>query len=274
MSRRMKITLLGATGRLGSAIGRAILDAPDMELAGAVVRLGSAAAGQDIGAWLGGEPIGRRADVTLEDALGEADVVIDASLPAMTVAAAEYLAERNGTPLVSGVTGFDAEQAARLDAVSRRVPLLTADNFSLGVAIAEALVRHAARLPAEDWDIEIEESHHRMKADAPSGTALMLGRAAAETRGERLEEVASWARHGHTGPRKPGTIGFAVTRGGAIVGEHAVRLVAEMEEIAITHRAFDRAIFARGALAAARWIDNGGQARPAGHYSMQDVVAG
>jgi 4-hydroxy-tetrahydrodipicolinate reductase len=270
----MKITLLGATGRLGSAIGRAILDAPDMELAGAVVRLGSAAAGQDIGAWLGGEPIGRRADVTLEDALGEADVVIDASLPAMTVAAAEYLAERNGPPLVSGVTGCDAEQAARLDAVSRRVPLLTADNFSLGVAIAEALVRHAARLPAEDWDIEIEESHHRMKADAPSGTALMLGRAAAETRGERLEEIASWARHGHTGPRKPGAIGFAVTRGGGIVGEHAVRLVAEMEEIAITHRAFDRAIFARGALAAARWIDNGGQARPAGHYSMQDVVAG
>ena len=274
MSRRIRVTLLGATGRLGSAIGRALLDSPEFELVGALVRDGSSAAGEDIGIWLVDQAIGCRAETRFADALGDSDAVIDASAPAVTVDAAEQLAVGRGIPLISGVTGFDAVQAAQLDTAARRMPLLTAGNFSLGVAVAEALVRRAAVLPAEDWDLEIEESHHRMKADAPSGTALMLARAAAETRGVELGNVATRSREGHTGPRRPGTIGFAVTRGGSIVGEHHARFIAEMEEITISHRAFDRAIFARGALAAARWMVNRGTGRAAGRYSMQDVVSG
>lgn len=274
MSRTIKVTLLGATGRLGSAIGRAVLDSPDFELAGALVRPGSRAAGEDIGIWLIDEAIGCRAETVLEDALGEADVVIDASTPAMTAEAADQLAVRGGPAFVSGVTGFDPVQRARLETAARRMPVLTAGNFSLGVAVAETLVRQAAILPPEDWDIEVEETHHRMKADAPSGTALMLARAAAEARGEDLDRIATWSREGRTGPRQPGTIGFAVTRGGAILGEHTVRFISEMEEISISHRAFDRTVFARGALAAARWMVNRGSGRPAGRYTMQDVVAG
>jgi 4-hydroxy-tetrahydrodipicolinate reductase len=274
MSRMISIALVGAAGRLGSAIGRAILDTPDARLSGAVVRAESAVAGEDIGAWWGGEPCGVRAEVSLEHGLAEADVVLDASVPAMSLAAARFLAERGGPALVSGVTGYEAEQQAELKALSGRLPILLAGNFSLGVAVAESLVAQAARLPATDWDIEIEESHHRMKADAPSGTALVLGRAAAASRGQSLDDVAAWARHGRTGPRQPGSIGFAVTRGGSIIGEHTVRFLAELEEIAITHRAFDRSVFARGAIEAARWMTGHGEARPAGLYSMQDVVSG
>jgi len=148
-----------------------------------------------------------------------------------------------------------------------------ASNFSLGVAVAEALVAQAAALSSRDWDIEISETHHRMKADAPSGTAVMLGRAAAKKRGITLEEAAVWSREGTTGPRETGTIGFAVSRGGAVVGEHAVRFLSEMEELTISHRAYDRRIFARGAIEAVRWMNNEGEGRPAGLYTMQDVIS-
>ena len=275
MSQVIKIALLGVTGRLGRAIGRAALQAPDFALAGAVVRAGSPAEGEDIGAWLSGDPCGCRASVALSEAVGEADIVIDASLPAMTSAAAERLAAWGGPPLVSGVTGLNAAEQARLTEATRSLPVLITGNFSLGIALAEALVRQAAgQLRPRDWDIEVEETHHRMKPDAPSGTALMLGRAAAEGRGRELDEVAVTGRQGKTGPRQPGSIGFSATRGGTIIGEHAVRFLGEMEEISISHRAFDRSIFANGALEAARWMHNGGSRRPAGLYSMQDLVAG
>jgi 4-hydroxy-tetrahydrodipicolinate reductase len=268
----IRTAVLGPTGRLGSAICRALLDHPDFTLAGAVVRADSPAVGEDIGAWLGGDPIGCRAEIALEQAVHDADIVIDASLPTMTVAAAERLASLGGPAMVTGVTGFNRKQAALMTASATRLPILMAGNFSLGVAVTEALVREAARLPAADWDIEIHETHHKRKADAPSGTALMLARAAAETRGETLEDIATWSREGMTGPRQSGSIGFAVSRGGAVVGEHAIRFLSELEEITISHRALDRSIFARGALAAARWMTNGGAGRPAGAYSMQNVV--
>lgn len=275
MSEVIKIALLGVTGRLGRAIGRAVLQAPDAALAGAVVRAGSSAEGEDIGAWLTGDPCGCRAVVALSDAVSDADIVIDASLPAMTSAAADRLAAWGGPPLVTGVTGLDDSQQARLAAASERLPVLSTGNFSLGIALAEALVRQAAgRLGARDWDIEVEETHHRMKPDAPSGTALLLGRAAAEARGRDLDDLAVTGRTGRTGPRQPGSIGFSATRGGTIVGEHAVRFLGEMEEISISHRAMDRSIFASGALEAARWMYNAGQGRPNGLYSMQDIVAG
>lgn len=270
---QMSIAVLGPTGRLGRAICEAVIAAPDCRLAGAVVRAESRFAGADLGEILEREPLGLTAETSLEIAVHDADAVIDASLPAMTVAAAQRLAAMGGPCLISGVTGLRPEQEEMLEAASKQIPVLRASNFSLGVAIAEALVAQAAALPARDWDIEVEETHHRLKADAPSGTAVMLARAAARKRGITLEEAAIWSREGMTGARETGTIGFAVTRGGSIVGEHAVRFIAEMEELTISHRAFDRRIFARGAVEAARWMVNGGQGRDAQLYSMQDVVS-
>lgn len=274
MSRDIQIALLGMTGRLGGAIGRAIMARPGLAISGASVRSGSPVEGGDVGRFLTGEATGVTASVSLETALQGCDIVIDASLPELTMSAINLLGEMGNIPFVSGVTGLNSAQQDALIAAAGHSPVLQAGNFSLGVAMAERLVREAASLPAEDWDIEIEESHHRRKADAPSGTALLLGRAAATGRRESLDEVADWARHGHTGARKPGQIGFAVTRGGGIIGEHAVRFLSEMEEITISHRAFDRAVFARGAVEATLWMINAGEGRPAGLYSMQDVVRG
>lgn len=270
---QISIAVLGPTGRLGRAICGAIIDAPDCSLVGAVVRAESRHVGHDIGELLDRAPLDLAAQTSLELAVEGADVVIDASLPGMTVAAAQRLAASGGPSLITGVTGFTEAQEEMLAAAAIQIAVLKASNFSLGVAIAEALVAQAAVLPARDWDIEVEETHHRLKADAPSGTALMLARAAAKKRGVTLQEAGVWSREGTTGPRETGTIGFAVTRGGSIVGEHAVRFLSEMEELTISHRAFDRGVFARGAIEAARWMHNQGEGRQAGLYSMQDVVA-
>jgi 4-hydroxy-tetrahydrodipicolinate reductase len=274
MTDGVNITVLGPTGRLGQAICKAILDSEDCALVGAVVRAESPRAGHDLGDLLDRPRLGVMAEAELEAAIADADLVIDASLPSMTVAAAQRLAALKGPALITGVTGLTADQDERLDAAAKQIPLLRAGNFSLGVAVAESLVAQAAALSARDWDIEIHETHHRMKTDAPSGTALMLGRAAAKKRGITLEEAGVWSRRGSTGPRELGTIGFSVNRGGSIVGEHAVRFIAELEELTISHKAYDRAIFAKGALEAARWMANGGKGRPIGAYSMQNVIGG
>lgn len=267
------MTILGPTGRLGRAICGAVLDASDLELVAAIVRAESPHVGEDIGEMLGRAPAGCTASVSFEDALGLSDIVIDASMPAMTVSVAERMAvQPRNCGLVTGVTGFTAEQHERLTTASKRVPLLMTGNFSIGIAVVEALVEQAAALPAQDWDIEISETHHRRKTDAPSGTALLLGRAAARRRGVTLETAAVWSREGVTGPRKPGTIGYAVSRGGGIVGEHQVRFLAELEDITIAHRAHDRSVFARGAITASRWMCRDGEGRVPGIYSMQDVV--
>tara|TARA_R110000868_G_scaffold45045_2_gene149853 strand:- start:20987 stop:21814 length:828 start_codon:yes stop_codon:yes gene_type:complete len=275
LTRPTKVTILGPTGRLGRALCNAVLDSRDFTLVGAIVRSESPAVGQDIGEMLDRAPAGCEASVSFEAAAEKSDIILDASLPAMTVSAAERLAvmpPRCG--LITGVTGFNPDQARRIEAVAPRIPLLMAGNFSLGVAITEALVAQAARMTSEAWDIEISETHHRNKADAPSGTALTLGRAAARARGVSLESASISGRDGMTGKRPAGAIGFASSRGGAVVGEHMVRFLGEMEEISIAHRAYDRAVFARGALAAAHWLCNDGASRPPGAYSMQDVVGG
>ncbi|MHA6287870.1 4-hydroxy-tetrahydrodipicolinate reductase [Maricaulis sp. CAU 1757] len=273
MAAIIKIALAGATGRLGRAIGAAILEAHDLELCGALVRPGSEHEGRDVIAHLGGSQGALEATSDLATALHGADVVIDASQPEVSVQLADYIANSSRSlPLVSGVTGHDEGQETRLRTRADSVAILKTGNFSLGVAMMEALVRQAARLPAEQWDAEIEETHHRRKRDAPSGTALMLGRTIAQARGSDLDNVATWSRHGETGARDSGTVGFSVTRGGGVIGEHAVRFLSEVEEITIAHRAFERSVFATGALAAARWMVNGGEGRQAGLYSMHDVV--
>lgn len=267
----VKITILGVTGRMGHAIvGEIALDRR-CNLHGGIVRSDSEHDGQDIGTLAGVGFSGVNAVVRIEDGAKGADVVIDVSVPDATVAAAERLAAMGGVAMVTGVTGLNPEQAERLKAASEKMPILAARNFSLGVAILEDLVRKAAAaLPLHRWDAEIVETHHRAKMDAPSGTALMMGEAIAEGRGQAFDQVATMGRTGQTGYRAPGTIGVAAVRGGAVIGEHDVKFLSDYETITLGHVAHDRRVFARGAIDAARWLAG----KPAGLYSMRDVIAG
>lgn len=196
------------------------------------------------------------------------DVVIDFSTPAGFDSALAHCLEHK-VAFVCGTTGLDVDQRARLQEAARDIPVLYSANFSLGVAVLTKLLRDAAGV-LPDWDLEIVEAHHARKVDAPSGTALALGRAAAAARGQDFDEVADFARHGHTGARKPGTISFASIRAGEIVGEHTALLATKDERIELTHRAYDNTIFARGALQAAAWLAG----KPAGAYSLDDVLVG
>lgn len=196
------------------------------------------------------------------------DVVVDFSTPDGLDAALTHC-DLHGIALVSGTTGLDAQQRQRLDAAATAIPVMHAANFSLGVAVLTRLVREAsAALP--DWELEIIEAHHARKVDAPSGTALALGRAAAAARAQDFDQVAVLSREGPVGARPANAIGFASIRAGDIVGEHTVLLATAGERLELSHRATDRTIFARGALAAAAWLAG----KPAGSYGIDDVIAG
>lgn len=259
----IRLALNGASGRMGSALLDLLRDDPRFELVFAVVAPGSAQEGQ---------PLATRAGATLRYARdwSEApalDVVIDFSGPSALEGALTHCLA-HGAALVSGTTGIDAAMEARLEHAGERIALLRAANFSLGVAVLTRLLREAAAaLPG--WDLEIVEAHHNRKQDAPSGTALALGHAAAAARRTTLEHAAVYSREGQTGPRQEGSIGFAVVRGGDIVGEHVALLVGHGERLELGHRATDRSIFARGALQAAYWIHG----RAAGHWQIDDVIA-
>jgi 4-hydroxy-tetrahydrodipicolinate reductase len=195
--------------------------------------------------------------------------VIDFTAPDASAALAALCAARGGPALVLGATGFTSDQEAQIAAAAQAIAIVRSGNFSLGVNVLLGLVRQAARaLPAQTYDIEIAEAHHRRKIDAPSGTALMLGQAAADGRGVTLDREAIRARDGITGPRPLGAIGFSVVRGGGIVGEHSVLFAAEDELLTLSHSARDRGLFARGAVEAALWVAT----RPPGLYDMQDVL--
>lgn len=197
------------------------------------------------------------------------DVVIDFSTPEASVDLARACAERGGPALVIGSTGLSPEQDAEIEAAAEKIAIVRSGNFSLGVNILIGLVEHAAlRLDARDWDIEVLETHHRRKVDAPSGTALMLGEAAAHGRGGDLETLKSAPYDGITGPREPGKIGFASLRAGGVIGEHTVMFASEDEMLTLSHSAIDRSLFAKGAVAAAAWVRN----RRPGLYDMQDVL--
>lgn len=207
--------------------------------------------------------------VEMDAALAAADVVIDFTLGSASAALAERCAARGGPAMVIGSTGFNGDELVRIAAAGERIAIVRAGNFSLGVNMLMGLVAQAARaLPERDYDIEVFEAHHRHKVDAPSGTALMLGEAAASGRGVGLAQVARRTRDGLPGARPPGEIGFSVLRGGGIVGEHSVTFAAEDEILTLSHSARDRGLFARGAVEAARWVAT----RPPGAYDMQDVL--
>ena len=242
------IAVSGALGRMGREVTAAVQADARAALAGAFDREEAQAR---------------------DAALAAAEVVIDFSSAAGSAALAERVAAAGAPALVVGTTGLSDADEAALARAAARAAVLRSGNFSLGVNLLLGLVERAARaLPAADWDVEVCEAHHRRKVDAPSGTALMLGEAAARGRGVDLAAVAERARDGITGPRPAGTIGLSVVRGGGIVGEHAVLFAAEDEIVTLSHSARDRRLFARGAVAAALWVAG----RPPGLYDMQDVL--
>ncbi len=262
----IRIAIAGASGRMGRTLLRAVADAPDMILSFALERAGHPDLGRDAGTLSGLASV----NVPLTDdslaALAKSDAVLDFTTPDASVALADLAAQARIAHII-GTTGFVDGDLVRLKAAARHAVIVKSGNMSLGLNLLAALAREAAKaLP--NYDIEIVEMHHRMKVDAPSGTALLLGDAAAAGRGVALKDHQVRARDGQTGARVDGAIGFASMRGGTVVGDHTVILAGPHERIELTHRAEDRMIFARGALTAARW----GQGKKPGLYSMNDVL--
>ena len=238
-----RIGIIGSKGRMGQALQQAI-----------------AQAGHD---FVSGVDVGGKPDVAAQ----QADVLVDFSAP--DALAGNLLAARGaGIPILIGTTGLTAEHHAAIDDAAQYIPVLQTGNTSLGVTMLAHLVREAARRLGPDWDIEIVEMHHRMKVDAPSGTALLLGEAAAAGRGIELADHTESGRHGHTGARGNGTIGFAALRGGTVAGDHSVILAGEEERITLSHNAENRMIFARGAIKGATWLIG----KASGRYTMAEVL--
>ena len=261
------IVITGVSGRMGRMLVAEVEASPVMRLIGAIERPGHEWIGKDLGEAMGGKALGVTVtDDTLE-AMAEAQALIDFTAPEATVANAAICAQARAVHVV-GTTGLSEEHIAKLDAAARHATIIRAGNMSLGVNLLVQLTRKIAKALDEDFDIEIVEAHHRHKVDAPSGTALMLGEAAAEGRGVRLSDVSDSGRDGITGARERGHIGFAAIRGGDIVGEHDVIFAAPGERVVLRHIATDRRIFARGALKAALW----GQGRGPGAFDMLDVL--
>lgn len=253
MSQPIDIAVAGALGRMGQAVASVISGRQDAHLAARFDRPG-----------VSGEGL-----VEIDAALAAAQVVIDFTTPAASVALAQKVAARGGPALVIGSTGCSDDELTAIAEAAKSVAIVHAGNYSLGVNMLMGMVAKAARaLGPEAYDIEIFEAHHKRKVDAPSGTALMLGEAAAEGRGVKLNDVAQRGRDGITDARRVGDIGFSVMRGGDIIGEHSVTFAAEDEILTISHSARDRGLFARGAVEAARWV----ALQPPGLYDMQDVL--
>ncbi len=263
----MRLVVMGAGGRMGRMLVRAVEGGENASLHAAVERPGSPFLGQDPGLLAGVAATGVRITDDIDAALEGADGVLDFTAPAATLDVARRTGAR-GLVHVIGTTGLSAAQLDELRALTRGARIVQSGNMSLGVNLLASLVRRAARALGADWDIEILEMHHRMKVDAPSGTALLLGQAAAEGREIDLAARSVRSRDGQTGARRAGDIGFAALRGGSVVGEHSVIFATEGERIELSHKAEDRGLFANGALRAAFWVRD----REPGYYTMSDVL--
>jgi 4-hydroxy-tetrahydrodipicolinate reductase len=263
----MRLVIAGAGGRMGRTLVKAVAEMGGLTVSGALEQADSPLLGQDAGALAGLPPNGVKVTADPAPLLASADGIIDFTRPAATIGFAERAAER-GLVHVIGTTGLGAEDEGRIAAAAKRAVIMKSDNMSMAVNLLAALTRRVAQALDEDYDIEILEMHHNRKVDAPSGTALMLGRAAAEGRGVDLGQRSVRARDGHTGAREKGDIGFAALRGGTVVGDHSVIFAGPSERVELVHRAEDRMIFARGALKAALWA----RRQKPGLYSMADVL--
>ena len=263
---RRRVAVAGASGRMGRMLIEAIVASDDCVLAGALDIAGSPALGQDAAAFLGRQS-GVLITSDLRAGLKDADVLIDFTRPEGTLAHAALCAEL-GVQLVIGTTGFSDAQKAELEAAARKVAIVLAPNMSVGVNVTLKLLQMAAQALDAGYDIEIIEAHHKHKVDAPSGTALKMGEVIAEAQGTRLADRAVYERYGHTGERKPGSIGFATVRGGDIVGDHTVLFAGTGERVEITHRSNSRAGYAQGSLRAVGFLAG----QRTGLFDMFDVL--
>src|SRR6266581_2728927 len=263
----MRLVVLGAGGRMGRTLVKTIADTAGVVVVGAVEQAGSPLIGQDAGGLAGLPANGVKLTPDLKPLIAGADGILDFTVPAASVATAALAAEA-GVAHVIGTTGLSADDEGKVKAAAQRTAIMKCGNMSLGVNLLAAVVKRVARSLDEDFDIEIVEMHHNRKVDAPSGTALLLGEAAAQGRGIDLTERRIAARDGHTGARRTGDIGFASLRGGSVVGDHSVIFAAAGERIELVHRAEDRGIYARSAVKAALWA----RGKPPGLYSMADVL--
>jgi 4-hydroxy-tetrahydrodipicolinate reductase len=267
MSAVPNIVVMGASGRMGRMLVAEIAAREDLTLSAAIERPGHPWLGRDIGSAMGGAELGIHVTDDPWEAMARAQGVVDFTTPDTSVALAGIAAQARAVHVI-GTTGFSEDDLARIDAAARHAVIVRAGNMSLGVNLLLDMTRRVAAALGPDYDIEVVEAHHRHKVDAPSGTALMLGEAAAGGRGDRLDALRDGPRDGVTGPRGEGRIGFSSIRGGDIIGEHDVIFAGPGERVVLRHVASDRALFARGALRAVLW----GQGRSPGHYAMTDVL--
>lgn len=263
----MAIAIMGVAGRMGRELTRAVSAADGCRVAGGIEPEGSEFLGQDIGRLAGLDPINASVTSDALDVIAKVDAILDFTRPEATVEFAGLAANARIVHVI-GTTGCSEEDDAAIAAAARHATIVKAGNMSLGVNLLVEITRKVAAALDDDFDIEVVEMHHRHKVDAPSGTALMLGEAAAEGRGIALKDHSVRVRDGHTGERQRGDIGFATLRGGNVVGEHSVVFAADGERIEISHKATDRGIFSRGAVKAALW----GRGKGPGLFSMTDVL--
>lgn len=264
----VKIAVMGAAGRMGRELIKAVVSQPGCVLSGGIERAGASAIGEDLGALAGVGPLGVKVSSDALELIARSDAILDFTSPGATVEFAGLAANARNVHVV-GTTGLSEDDEAAIRAAGRHATIVMAGNMSLGIALLSELTRRVAAALDHDFDIEILEMHHKYKVDAPSGTALMLGNAAAAGREVSLKERTAPARAGHTGSRKAGDIGFASLRGGDIIGDHTVIFAGPGERIELSHRATDRSIFARGAVKAAMW---GCKKASPGVYTMADVL--
>ncbi len=262
-----RVAIHGAAGRMGRNLLAACIDDAALTLVAAIEHADHPSLGRDAGEIAGRGSVGVRLE-SMESALPAFDVAVDFSRPDAALSLAKECVARHAA-VVIGTTGFDPAQKAEIGQHAGATPIVMAPNMGVGINLVFGLVEAAARTLGDDYDAEIQESHHRHKVDAPSGTALRLGEVVAAGRDRKLEEVAASPRHGQMAPRERGEIGFAVSRGGDIVGEHTVLFAGDGERIEITHRASSRQVFAVGAMRAAAWVHG----RRPGLYDMQDVLS-
>ncbi len=263
-----RVAITGAAGRMGKNLLQAVLDAPETTLGAAVINPSSSLIGADIGELVGAGKLQVAAVGQLAEVVEDFDVLIDFTSIELTLANLEFC-RANGKAIVIGTTGFNDDQKAQIAEAANSIPVVFAPNMSVGVNLCFKLLEVAAKVLAEDYDIEVIEAHHRHKVDSPSGTALRLGEVVADALGRDLAECAVYGREGHTGARPAKEIGFETIRAGDIVGDHTVLFATEGERVEITHKASSRMTFAKGAVRAASWLEN----HRSGLFDMQDVLA-